>query len=60
MCAGLAVASIQPPGWHHEIPLGPSMHQRYVDAQLDAQDAKDRAELIERNAKLKAMEKGKP
>ena len=32
-------------GWAREIPLGPSMHQRYVDAQLDAQDAKDRAEL---------------
>ena len=47
-------------GWAREIPLGPSMHQRYVDAQLDAQDAKDRAELIERNAKLKATEKGKP
>ena len=28
----------------------------YVDAQLDAQDAKDRAELIERDAKMKAMQ----
>jgi hypothetical protein len=51
------------PGWAREIPLGPSPHQRYVDAQLDAQDAKDRAELIEREAKFKAMQKlaeGKP
>jgi hypothetical protein len=31
-------------GWAYEAPLGPSSHQRYVDAQLDAQDAKDRAE----------------
>jgi hypothetical protein len=44
-------------GWAREIPLGPSVHQRYVDAQLDAQDAKDRAELIEREAKLNAMAK---
>src|SRR5262249_58893978 len=29
-------------GWAREIPLGPSMHQRYVDAQLDAQDARDK------------------
>jgi len=49
-------------GWARETPLGPSVHQRYVDAQLDAQDAKDRAELVERDARLKAMEKlaGKP
>ena len=44
-------------GWSREIPLGPSMHQRYVDQQLDAAAAKDRAELIERDAKLKAMQK---
>ena len=31
-------------GWQAPIPLGPSPHQRYVDAQLDAQDARDRAE----------------
>jgi hypothetical protein len=50
-------------GWAREIPLGPSPHQRYVDTQLDAADARDRAELIERDAKLKAMQKlaeGKP
>jgi hypothetical protein len=42
------------PGWAREIPLGPSPHQRYVDAQLDAQDAKDRAE---REAQFRAMAK---
>jgi hypothetical protein len=31
------------PGYVDPIPLGPSIHQRYVDAQIDAQDAKDRA-----------------
>jgi len=41
-------------GWTREIPLGPSMHQRYVDAQLDAQDAKDRRELIEQKAREQA------
>jgi hypothetical protein len=44
-------------GWAHETPLGPPPGLRYVDAQLDAQDAKDRAELVEREAKLQAMEK---
>jgi hypothetical protein len=44
-------------GWAREIPLGPSMHQRYVEAQFDAQDAKDRAELIRQHAQLEAMEK---
>jgi hypothetical protein len=43
-------------GWAREIPIGPSMHQRYVDQQLDAQDAKDRAELIKRDAQLKALD----
>jgi len=47
-------------GWGAATPLGPPPGIQWVDAQLDAQDAKDRAELIERNAKLKAMEKGKP
>ena len=32
-------------GWAHEAPIGPPPGLRYVDAQLDAQDAKDRAEL---------------
>jgi hypothetical protein len=44
-------------GWAREIPLGPSMHQRYVDQQFDAQDAKDRAELIRQHAQLEAMDK---
>jgi hypothetical protein len=39
------------------------MHQRYVDQQLDAQDAKDRRELIEKKAKeqelLKAAKESK-
>ena len=50
-------------GWAHETPIGPPPGLRYVDAQLDAQDAKDRAELVEREARIKAMEKlaeGKP
>jgi hypothetical protein len=33
-------------GWARSIPFGPSHHQRYVDAQLDAQDARDRAAMI--------------
>jgi hypothetical protein len=40
-------------GWAREIPIGPSMHQRYVDAQLDAQDQRDRAE---REAQFKKLE----
>ena len=44
-------------GWAHETPIGPPPGLRYVDAQLDAQDAKDRAELVEREARIKAMEK---
>jgi hypothetical protein len=44
-------------GWAHETPIGPPPGLRYVDAQLDAQDARDRAELIAREAKLRAMEK---
>jgi hypothetical protein len=44
-------------GWAREVPLGPSMHQRYVDAQLDAQDAKDRAALIEQHARMQVMQK---
>jgi hypothetical protein len=44
-------------GWAHETPLGPPPGLRYVDAQLDAQDAKDRAELIRQDAQLRTMEK---
>jgi hypothetical protein len=38
-------------GWAREIPIGPPPGLRYVDAQLDAQDAKDRQELIEKKAR---------
>jgi hypothetical protein len=44
-------------GWAHERPLGPPPGIRYVDAQLDAQDAKDRQELIEKKAREQAMQK---
>ena len=39
-------------GWAREIPLGPSLHQRYVDQQIDAQDQRDRADLIRQHAQL--------
>jgi hypothetical protein len=44
-------------GWSREVPFGPSPHARYVDAQLDAQDAKDRHELIVEEARRKAAQK---
>jgi hypothetical protein len=44
-------------GWAHEIPLSPPPGVPQSDRLMDAQDAKDRAELVERDAKLKAMEK---
>jgi hypothetical protein len=43
-------------GWSREIPIGPSMHQRYVDAQLDAADARDKAERM-REHRLDALAK---
>jgi hypothetical protein len=50
-------------GWAREVPFRPSQHARYVDAQLDAQDAKDREALImqeaQRQALFKAAEKPK-
>src|SRR6516164_2955453 len=42
-------------GWQHEIPIGPPPGVNHADRLMDAQDAKDRAELIERDAKMKAM-----
>jgi hypothetical protein len=42
-------------GWAREIHLGPSMHQRYVDAQIDAQDMRDRQELIKQKAEEAAL-----
>jgi hypothetical protein len=44
-------------GWAREVPFGPSMHQRYVDAQLDAQDAKDRAARIAEDRALRDASK---
>jgi hypothetical protein len=44
-------------GWSREIPIGPSIHQRYVDAQLDAADARDKAERIKQEAQLTAMDR---
>jgi hypothetical protein len=44
-------------GWAHETPIGPPPGLRYVDAQLDAQDAKDTAERIRQHAQLQALEK---
>jgi hypothetical protein len=38
-------------GWVDAAPIGPPPGIRYVDAQLDAQDAKDRAELARKLGK---------
>jgi hypothetical protein len=42
-------------GWARSIPLGPPPGLRYVDAQIDAQDRKDRRELIEQKAREQAL-----
>ena len=44
-------------GWQAPIPLSPPPGVSQADRLMDAQDAKDRAELIEREARFKAMEK---
>ena len=44
-------------GWAHEIPLSPPPGVQQSDKLVDAQDAGDRAELIKRDAQLRAMEK---
>jgi hypothetical protein len=44
-------------GWAKEVPFGPSPHQRYVDAQLDAADARDKAERIKQEAQLRATDR---
>jgi hypothetical protein len=44
-------------GWAHSAPLGPPPGVAQADRLMDAQDAKDRAELIRQEAKLKAMQK---
>jgi hypothetical protein len=45
-------------GWRDEIPLGPPPGIEHCDRMLDAQDAKDRAELIERELKLAKDRRG--
>jgi hypothetical protein len=42
-------------GWSHETPLSPPPGLRYVDQQIDAQDMRDRKELIEKKAKEQAL-----
>jgi hypothetical protein len=44
-------------GWGHSTPLGPPPGVAQADRLMDAQDQKDRAELVEREARFKAMEK---
>jgi hypothetical protein len=44
-------------GWAREIPLSPPPGVAQADRLMDAQDQRDRAELIARDAKLKAMQK---
>jgi hypothetical protein len=44
-------------GWAHETPIGPPPGINYVDAQLDAQDARDRADRVRQHAQLQAVEK---
>jgi len=44
-------------GWAHSAPLGPPPGVAQADRLMDAQDARDRAELIEREAQQRAMAK---
>jgi hypothetical protein len=44
-------------GWVAPTPLRPPPGVAQADRLMDAQDAKDRAELIERDARLKSMQK---
>jgi hypothetical protein len=44
-------------GWVDPRPLGPPPGIRYVDAQIDAQDAKDRAVLVQQAASAEAARK---
>jgi hypothetical protein len=50
-------------GWRDATPIGPPPGIRYVDAQLDAADARDRIELAQRiaahEAAMRAAQKGK-
>ena len=50
-------------GWSEPSPLSNPPGVNWADRLMDAQDARDRAELVEREAKFKAMQKlaeGKP
>jgi hypothetical protein len=44
-------------GWSRSIPLSPPPGVAQADRLMDAQDQRDRAELVEREARLQAMEK---
>jgi hypothetical protein len=44
-------------GWVDSTPLGPSPHQRYVDQQIDAQEARDRQERIQQAAQAETARK---
>jgi hypothetical protein len=44
-------------GWGHSTPLGPPPGVAQADRLMDEADRRDRAELIEREARLQAMEK---
>jgi hypothetical protein len=44
-------------GWRPETPFGPQPGINHVDRLVDAQDAKDRAELIAEHARMAAMKK---
>jgi hypothetical protein len=44
-------------GWAEPTPLGPPPGVAQADRLMDAQDAKDRAALVEREAQFKAMDK---
>jgi hypothetical protein len=46
-------------GWRDEAPLGPPSGVEHCDRLVDAQDIKDRAELIERELKLAKARMGK-
>jgi hypothetical protein len=44
-------------GWRPETPFGPQPGINHVDRLVDAQDAKDRAELVAQEARRVAMKK---
>ena len=44
-------------GWAREIPLGPPPGVRWLDRQVDAQDARDKAERLQQAAQVEAAAK---